>query len=97
MLNVNENFLIGHWIEDVNIQDKDEYAEMIIGEDGTLIYINNLKNEIHKFILTYQIEGDTLITDQPSSPEIVRSKYLITPDHKLIITYGSISTCFRKK
>jgi len=39
-------------------------------------------------ILTYRIEGDTIISDQPSHPREEKTKFSFTPEGKLVLIYG---------
>lgn len=43
---------------------------------------------IELFLMTYRIEGETLITNQPSHPREERTQFRITSDGRLILLYG---------
>ena len=66
--------------------------------NGELIYTlhSDIKDEI--IIMTYQIKGGVLITDQLSSPHLEETKFVLTFDNKLELFFnGHRSIHIRKK
>ena len=50
------------------------------GEDGQLTYIVRGQAADQVSYLRYKVEGDTVITDQPSAPKVERTKFWISED-----------------
>lgn len=86
--------LIGTWKSDaIDAATMEAFGNvtMEFREDGQLIYtfINGDKEQ--RMILTYQVEGSTIITDQPSSPQKERSEFKLT-DNRLELTYEGVKS-----
>jgi hypothetical protein len=63
--------LIGSWESDVADRVRRSNvgkARMEFFPDGTLAYVTFDNDKMQIFKLTYKVDGNTLITDQPSSP-----------------------------
>ena len=56
-------------------------------EDGNLIY-GVETDQIIK--LRYQIDGDTIITDQPSAPQTERTAFSLSDDRELTLAFGGV-------
>jgi hypothetical protein len=41
-------------------------------------------------VLTYRVEDDLLITDQPSSPREERTRFWFSPDGRLVLDYEGV-------
>ena len=85
-MNPNNKMLIGTWISD----PKDTESIRRFGNvklhftaDGRLIYIIPGEEKDQKMFLTYRVENNILITDQPSVPREERANFRITTDGKL--------------
>lgn len=82
--------IVGRW----RIDPDDREALRLYGDvslefspDGGLYY-SVLSGDRRQIVsLTYRIEGDILITDQPSRPAEERTRFEITPDGKLVLYY----------
>jgi len=46
--------------------------------------------------LRYRIDGDTLVTNQPSAPREERSRFALAPDGTLTIEFGGNKGAFRR-
>ena len=103
-MNPNNKMLIGTWISD----PKDTESIRRFGNvklhftaDGRLIYIIPGEEKDQKMFLTYRVENNILITDQPSVPREERANFRITTDGKqfgikTIIDFSSHRYCPRK-
>lgn len=87
---MNENLssaLIGTWVSDpedtANIQQFGKYT-LYFTIDGQLIQTIIGKG---KMFLTWRVEDNVLIIDQPSDPREDRIPFSITPDGKLTLVY----------
>lgn len=80
--------IVGIW--DIDPSDKDgpknfgQITEEFTG-DGTLRHTIHVKSGDQIMLLTYRIEGDYIITDQPSHPREERSRFSFTSDGKLVL------------
>lgn len=89
------NNLLGIWISDPEGVSLDQFQriQLEFTEDGQLFY-TLVEDEGDKImLLTYRIEGDSIITDQPSHPREERTKFSFTPDGKLILIYSEKEVC----
>jgi outer membrane lipopolysaccharide assembly protein LptE/RlpB len=94
---MNEN-LIGVWRSDLDDLITQEYYGNISMEfcnDGRLIYTIFENSRTQAATLTYHVEGDLLITDQPSHPEKVETKFTIK-EHVLELHFDGIKSRFLK-
>ncbi len=56
--------------------------------DGRLIYAIHEGNKTQLIHLVYHVEGDTIISDQPSAPREERTRFVLTSDGQLLLDYG---------
>lgn len=92
--------LVGRWTTDPT--DKEAVKEygsttLVFTESGELRYIIHAEGKDQIMLLTYRIDNATLITNQPSEPREERTAFLLTPDGKLVLDYGSTKTCYVKE
>ncbi len=90
------NALVGCWQLIEADGQPHEPAEADFRDDGRLHYavLSGDRWEIMK--LRYRIEGDILVTDQPSSPREERSRFVLAPDGTLTIEFGGGKSVFRR-
>lgn len=86
MKNLNKEKLLGTWIQD----PKDTESIRRFGNvrlhftaDGRLIYTILGEEKDQKIFLTYRVENNILITDQPSDPREERTNFQITQNGTL--------------
>lgn len=80
--------LLGKWISDPNDPiTQAEYGKVTqtFHEDGRLTYVIHSAKNDEVMRLTYRVEGDVLITDQPSSPREHRTKFHVDDRGRLIL------------
>jgi hypothetical protein len=82
--------LVGHWHND------EEAVEMEFLSNGLLVYAVELPDRWQIIQLTYRVDGDTLITDQPSAPREERTRYRVTSDGSLVLEFGGRETHYRR-
>ena len=92
--------LIGIWNSDLN----DEATKNSIGDvtinfkvDGSLIYDIREGDKLQRMNMTYRINGDTIISDQPSHPQEQRTKYKLENSDKLILEFEGTATVFNRE
>lgn len=50
-----------------------------------------------KMLLTYRVEGDVLVTDQPSHPRVERTRFVFAPDGSLVLEKAGQRGRFRRQ
>lgn len=94
------NELIGIWDSDQSdIVTKNSIGKvtMTFTEDSQLLYNIDTGDEIQKINLIYKISGDTIISDQPSHPQVQKTKFKIENGNKLILEYEGEKTVFTRE
>jgi hypothetical protein len=92
--------LIGTW----NSDDTDETTQKTLGkvtmtftEDGKLVYDIFGDNKLQRMNMIYKVQGDTIISDQPSHPQEQRTNYKIESRDKLILDFKGEKTVFKRQ
>jgi hypothetical protein len=64
-----------------------EYGDVSLrfDKEGKLEYTIHLPDEDQIMLLTYRLDGECLVTDQPSSPREERTEFFFTPDGRLAV------------
>lgn len=83
--------LIGTWI--VDEADGRALAELgnvllEFDENEGLTYVIRGHDRDQIIKLRYRIDGDTIITDQPSAPQVERTRFSISEDGMLTLAFG---------
>jgi hypothetical protein len=81
-----ESVLIGTWRTDPNDHwSLDAYGDVSLcfEKEGRLVYSIHLPDRKQIMLLTYWIDGNCLVTDQPSSPRKERTEFFFAPDGRL--------------
>ena len=82
--------LVGKWRSDPeNLDAIREYGDVSLDflPNGGLTYTVHGEETRQIMLLTYRVEGDVLITDQPSAPKEERTRFEITSSGKLVLLY----------
>ena len=97
--NTLDNRLFGIWISDLD----DEKTKMNIGSvtmtfmpDGKLVYDINESEKIQRINLIYWTQGEFVFTDQPSHPNVEKTKFSLPSNDTLILEYGGVQSIFRR-
>src|SRR6267154_6837473 len=88
--NDEEHQLVGKWKSDPDdLAAINEYGDVSLNfsPNGALTYTVHTEGKRQIMLLTYRIEGDLLITDQPSDQKEERTRFEIRPDGKLVLLY----------
>jgi hypothetical protein len=64
--------------------------------DGRLTYTIRCDNKNQIILMRYKVEGDTVVTDQPSAPREERTAYSLSPDGILTLEFGGTPYRFRR-
>lgn len=95
----NSKSLVGRWkLDSNNTESINEYGNTFIEfkDSGELIYTIYMDNKEQKIYMTYKIEKDYIITNQPSSPQIEQTKYRVMADGILILYFNNIKSVYIK-
>ncbi len=94
---IKKDELIGKWIADPHevAASKQEDVTLEFYGDGNLKYTIQLGDKKQVILLTYEMEGEYLVTDQPSKPKIEKTKATIE-DGDLILDYGGSISRYQK-
>ncbi len=94
-----KNQLIGNWFSDL----KDEKTKISIGEveiifveDGKMIYKIKEGDTIQIINMIYSVDGNILITDQPSYPKEERTEFVLIDEKTLILKFQGEESKFYK-
>ena len=95
-----EKRIIGDWFSDLS----DEKTASEIGDikmsfnnDGKLVYEINEHDKTQIIYLTFLIEGNKLITDQPSHPKKEETEVYFDEGDRLILKFDGVKTRFIKE
>lgn len=94
------NEILGCWILDpADVKSLERYGNIAIEfkADGELIYTihSALKDEI--IIMTYEIKGSLLITDQPSSPKKEETEFRMASENRLELFFSGERSVYIRK
>ena len=84
--------LFGRWMGRIN----GEPVGMEFRPDGRMAYVILSGNKTQTIRLTYRVEGDVLITDQPSHPREERTRFRFDADGTLVLSYEGSESRFVK-
>ena len=90
--------LLGRWrLTDADGElDLSEGTRMEFRRDGLLLYTSRAGDREQSRRLTWRVEGDTLITDQPLSPWRGRTKFTLLGADTLVLDYGGSRAWFER-
>lgn len=62
-------------------------ATLCFEDNGQLVYISHDEGRDQIILLRYHVEGQMLVTDQPSAPSEERTRFAFTSEGKLQLLY----------
>lgn len=92
--------LVGTWKSDENDQATQKAlgkATMTFTKDGKLIYDIFEGGKQLRIDMVYRVQGDTIISDQPSHPGEEKTAYKIENGNKLVMTFEGERTVFNRQ
>jgi hypothetical protein len=94
---MSSNSLIGSWVlMDSSNDETDDYVEVLIEESGRMIY-GIFENEKWQLaILSYRVDGNFIISDQPSQPNEERTAFSFSEPDRLKMEYGGETSTFMR-
>lgn len=66
-------------------------------EGGGLIYAIRGRDTDQLINLRYRIQGSSIITDQPSSPQVEHTEFSLSGDGVLILEFGGVPYRFKRR
>ncbi|WP_380872455.1 hypothetical protein ACFB49_33910 [Sphingomonas sp. DBB INV C78] len=91
------NLLLGRWTIDpshLETQQNLGNVSMEFDADGNLIYIIKSSGKNEAILMTYRLDGASIITDQPSHPGPQRTAYSLSDDGVLTLAFGGETSRF---
>jgi hypothetical protein len=92
--------LVGTWV----IDERDCHALIELGdvllefdEDGGLTYVIREHDKSQIILMRYEIDGNVLITDQPSAPRIERTVFSLSAGGLLRLAFGGEPYTFKRQ
>jgi hypothetical protein len=73
-----------------------EPTEVDFRADGRLFYSVRSGNRWQIMKLTYNVDGDLLVTDQPSAPRQERTRFQLESSDDLILEFGGERSHFKR-
>lgn len=87
--------LCGRWTTDpedeVSLRESGQVS-LVFDPDGKLTYIMHGGGKEEIVNLIYRVEGEMIVTDQPSAPREERTRFTLTSEGKLILEFGGVES-----
>lgn len=91
--------ILGSW----TVDETDERGLAELGDvsleflqDGKLVYTILTDSKKQIILMEYRVEGNEIVTDQPSAPQVERTAYSVSPDGILTLEFGGVPYRFRR-
>ena len=88
--------LIGVWNR-IRASESDEDVMLQFAATGDLTYTINANEKLQVIRLRYFIDGNILVTDQPSAPRIERTRFSLEDADTLALEYQDEQSRFQRK
>ena len=91
--------VVGAWVVDeTDTRALADLGDMLLefGESDRLLYTIRGRDKDQIIKLRYQVQGATIITDQPSAPQIERTPFSLSDDGVLTLAFGGVPYRFRR-
>jgi hypothetical protein len=93
------NRLLGKWrLDSSDVSSVEMFGDVSLefNEHGELIYTIHLDDKDQTIFMTYEIEGNYLITDQPSHPDKQTTDFQLSVDGKLELYFEGRKSIYLK-
>jgi len=74
----------------------DKNVMMEFMEDGRLIYTVDLGHMHQIMNLSFQVDGDRIVTDQPSSPRLDQTRFSFETPDRLVLQHDAQRSWFQR-
>jgi hypothetical protein len=90
--------LLGTWhlVKSDGAIDAGDGVTMTFMSNGRLLYVIHEKQSDEIMNLSFAIEGDCLVTDQSSRPQMESTKFSFDGDDRLVLDYGGSKSWFAR-
>ena len=88
--------LLGYWQRVGSSTDEAIEVEVQFHSDGQLRYCMLVGDKWQIMKLTYRLEGDTLLTNQPSAPREEKTRYWFKEEGTLVVEFAGQETTFHR-
>jgi hypothetical protein len=88
--------LVGCWQLVQPADNLGEPAEADFRADGQLVYSVLSGDRWHIMRLVYAVDGDMIVTDQPSSPRKERTRFALEADGTLMLDLGGQRSWYKR-
>jgi hypothetical protein len=92
--------LCGNWVLDESDQrGLAELGDVLLEfeENGNLTYVIRSDDKTQKILMTYEVHGSNLITDQPSAPNRESTAFSFLNDNLMVLEFGDEAYSFRRQ
>lgn len=89
--------ILGTWEsdpDDTEALERFGRVTLRFAEDGTLEYTIHLEGRDQRMFLTYEVSQGVITTNQASKPRREETPYRITPDGRLVLSYGRFDASY---
>ena len=89
---------LGRWklLKDEGGTEIGHGVTMTFTEDGKLVYVIHQKDSKEIMNLLFRVDGDHLVTNQPSQPQEERTKFSFDAEGNLILDYEGNKSWFTR-
>ena len=91
--------LVGAWVVDESDQHTlAELGDVLLQFDnnGGLTYVIRTDGKQQVILMRYEVDGDVIVTDQPSAPRVERTLFSLSDDGRLVLAFGGEPFTFRR-
>jgi hypothetical protein len=92
--------LVGAWVMDeTDTRALADLGDVLLefGKGGWLIYTIRGQDKDQIIKLRYRIEGSTIVTDQPSAPQVERTAFSLSDDGLLTLAFSGTPYRFKRR
>jgi hypothetical protein len=96
-MTVTQQQLVGRWKSDMDDQATRSGIGAVIQEffpDGLLMYAAQQNGQTAVLEMRYRLDGEWLVTDQPSAPREERARVILDTDGRLVVGSGAERAVF---
>jgi len=96
---MNRDLLIGRWrlaVDDLAARRRFGEHALELTPHGELVQSTVTPGGLTRVLLTWRLEGDVMVTDQPSAPKVERLKVSLLPGGQLMLGEGQLASRYMR-
>src|SRR5687767_12067007 len=96
---MNRDALIGRWrlaVDDLAARRRFGEHALELTAHGDLVQSTVTPGGLTRVLLTWRLEGDVLVTDQPSAPKVERLRLSLLPGGQLMVGEGNLASRYMR-